>query len=166
MKLIIKLLFVLLFLGVAGLFVLKSPDGNPIISTEKIALKVKSISEDSKNMAYSLDKNLNLNNNTGEVEVYRWKDSQGKWQYSNVDPENKHAKKVEQQINIIPSKPKKAALTKPSHAKTKEQKPSPLNGISPTTISPDKISKLIDDAKNVQQLMDKRMPQIDAELKK
>ena len=37
MNFIIKLLFAVLFLGVVGLFLFKTPDGKPILSTEKIS---------------------------------------------------------------------------------------------------------------------------------
>jgi hypothetical protein len=156
MKFLVKLLIAFLFIGIAGLFVLKTPDGKPVISMKAITYKAKSFAQDS---------DL-YNNKVTETEVYRWKDGQGKWQYSNVEPNNNQAKKVEQQVNIIPSKPKKITVPESNKSTISEKKTTPLSGLSPTTISPDKISRLIDEAKNVQQLMDKRLPEIESQLKK
>ncbi|MGH1487754.1 MAG: DUF4124 domain-containing protein [Cellvibrionaceae bacterium] len=151
MKLIVKFFCFLLVLGFAGLFVLKKPDGTPWLSLDDF---IPDISVGSVKDALP---------GGNEVAVYRWKDAEGNWQYSDTPPGNNTAEQVLVNTNLnrdlVPEfKPSKVADTKPKSGKALLIKDS---SISPTTVPMDKIPELVDDAKNVQQLMDDRTKQLE-----
>ncbi len=166
MSLAIKFFCFLLVLGFAGLFVLKKPDGTPWLSLDSIIpdLSIGSIKD-------TIDDAMpeQVLGGNDSVPVYRWKDAEGNWQFSDAPPPESQAAEqimVGTDVNrdlapVFTPRPAETASPKKS-GKAILIKDSPL---SPTTISPDKISKLVDDAKNVQNLVDDRQKQLDDALK-
>lgn len=99
-----------------------------------------------------------------EVSVYKWKDAEGNWQFSDTPPENDVAEQVtvsthlNRDIAPPPPETREVTTTESKSGKTKLIRD---DGFAPTTISPDKISTLVEDAKNVQKLVDDRKKQLD-----
>jgi hypothetical protein len=159
MKLIVTLFSLLLVMGMAGLFVLKKPDGSPWFSLQDF---VPSLSVDSIKSSVSevLPKQTLGGGDSDAVTVYRWQDAEGAWQYSDKPPENLSAEMVivETDLNrdLVPElKPSEKKLKQSSGPNVRVIKDSrSANDGVPTLLSPDKVQSLIGDAKNVQKLVD------------
>ena len=104
----IKLVLLILVIALAALFVIEGPDGQPLMTLEKLqqpdALSslpesvgaVTGLGQD------AVDKQPTAPGN--KTKVYSWKDEQGNLHYSNVPPADKinvQTVKVDPQINVI-----------------------------------------------------------------
>ncbi|MFT6387778.1 MAG: hypothetical protein ACJAUP_001150 [Cellvibrionaceae bacterium] len=167
MGLIIKFFCFLLVLGLAGLFVLKKPDGTPWLSVDDLipdtSLIKRSVSDA---MSDQFVGGSDGNFLDEKVSVYKWKDADGNWQFSDTPPENVIAQQILVGTNVnrdlapLPASPL-APREQPENRKTIPIKD---GGFSPTTIAPNKVSKLVGDAKGVQKLVDDRQKKLDAAL--
>jgi hypothetical protein len=167
MSLSIKVLFAILILGFAGLFVLKKPDGTPIISMNKWIPDISTLTSNAqgfmgkiKNFKVSgtqtseTNEAINPEENT-DPKIYRWKDSNGQWQFSDTSPTHKTAEAINVSGNL--NKDLVATYVAPEESKEIPNTTDEASStISPMTISPKEISKLMDDTNNIQQLMDDR----------
>ncbi len=161
MSLMIKFFCFLLVIGFAGLFILKKPDGTPWLSLDDFVPDTSSIKQ-------TLDDaipNQIIGGSNENVTVYKWKDNEGNWQFSDTPPQGLNAEQVlvstDVNRDLAPPPPTNPTITKEKKGKAFLIKDS---GTSPTTLSPDKISTLIDDAKNVQNLVDEHKRQLDSGL--
>lgn len=98
-----------------------------------------------------------------EVKVFKWQDAKGHWHYGDKPPEHKPSQtlNVRTDTNIVRSvkiPPKKTVQT-PKKPATKPKKQPDM--ALPITLSPEKVGTLIQDARNVQSLVDKRARDID-----
>lgn len=94
--------------------------------------------------------------------VYKWQDKHGEWHFSNQAPPEGAAAKVityRSDINII-SAPKSGDATPPENPATSPAADPGKLPLLPLA-DPGRVKQLIDDAKNVQKLMDGRQQQID-----
>lgn len=92
-----------------------------------------------------------------ETTVYKWKDKNGEWHFSNQPPPEGVAAEItiyRSDVNVMPS-PK--ADTSPEEKAANNPGDIPLLPIT----DPARVKQLIDDAKNVQNLADERQQQID-----
>ncbi len=168
MGLMIKLCCTLLVIGFAGLFVLKKPDGTPWLSLDdfipnstEIISDTTTLLNNAKNlsgMADSATENSDTPKNSSGI--YRWKDKNGQWQFSDTPPENQEAESITVTGHLNSDLAEKVVPTTSVSTETSATSDSGKT-LLPTTISPDKVKKLIEDANNVQQLMDDRQSQID-----
>ncbi|MCG7532336.1 polymorphic toxin type 28 domain-containing protein [Psychrobium sp. MM17-31] len=170
MKLFIKLMLALVIIAVGGLFILKKPDGTPWLNIndftpstsplENITKQFESSLNDAQQSAAELIGDKSVEN---KPVIYRWKNQDGNWQMSDLPPtdgtpfETVH---VEQSGNIID-------LSAGSSQVVENNKPSVITNYSlmiptPTTTSSQQTKKLIEDAKNIQSLLDKRAEKIKA----
>jgi hypothetical protein len=173
MSLPIKVFSAVLILGCAGLFVLKKPDGSPILSMQdflpnisSLALDAKKLIRNAKNITASIgnDSEKNSEDNTeqtahAESGIYRWKDSNGQWQFSDTPPINQAAEAMNVSGNLNKDL---VATYEPPEEPTVENDTAttPTASLVPMTISPDEVSKLMEDVNNMQQLMDDRAEQL------
>jgi len=160
-------MFTVLLLSAAGLFVMKRPDGQTWLSLNEVTpdlqqtkFEVKQFSKDAiktiKNVFNDESEEVNKN-----VTVYRWKDEKGNWHFS--DKPNEKTEKVildSSKITVLPSFKKDANKTEITSNKNESSFSIP----TPTTIAPDKIKDLIQDANNIQNLIDNREKQISESL--
>jgi len=167
MGLIVKFFSFVLVLGVAGLFFINKPDGNPWLSMDDLTPNISSIKRSvSDAIPDQLVGGSDGNFLDEKVSVYKWRDAEGNWQFSDTPPKNINAQQilvgtdVNRDLAPLPPSPSTPA-EQPKNGKALLIKDS---GFSPTTISPDKVSKLVDDAKGVQGLMDDRQKQLDTAL--
>lgn len=97
-----------------------------------------------------------------EVNVFKWQDAQGRWHYGDEPPEHipSQTLNVRTDTNIVRSvkiPPKKTVLTPKKPAAEPQKQP---DIALPMTLSPEKVGTLIQDARNVQSLVDKRVRDI------
>ncbi|GAB1258628.1 hypothetical protein NBRC116494_31300 [Aurantivibrio plasticivorans] len=161
MKLYIKFLITVLVIGLAAPFFLTGPDGRPLMSVQKLgpdlAALPSTVSRWWNGFTGVLDGGLDsvegVMGQDGGSAVYRWQDSNGQWQYSDLPPPS--AADVEKVVvaqgqNVmdaieVPEKPAQTGASGPSVGV-------PL----PLSISPGQVEQLVDDAKQVNKLMEER----------
>jgi len=101
------------------------------------------------------------------TKVYKWKDQSGEWHFSNTPPPaglNSSVKTYRSDVNITQAPPP-ALVEEKSETTTKSitaipDSPSPLLPIT----DPGRVEQLIEDAKNVQKLVNDRKKNIDQQL--
>lgn len=92
---------------------------------------------------------------------HKWQDASGKWHFGESAPEGVATTvvNVDTAANVIRSvKLAKAEKKQDKRKKDSKLLPTP----APMTVSPDKVSKMMDDARNVENLLSERTKQIDA----
>jgi hypothetical protein len=154
MKLSIKFLVFIVVLGMVGLFFIKNPDWRPLLQVDDFVPQAPSIMKSWNDITQG-DLEVGSKTITGKSKVYRWQDSAGTWQYSDEPP-------VSGQADLIWIDPD-TNLIKGSKHKDTQQSVVVDTAIStvpsiplPLTLAPDKVSKLIDDAKAASDLMQQR----------
>lgn len=101
------------------------------------------------------------------TKVYKWQDKDGAWHFSNQPPPKGVASKVvtyrsDSNLTQAPKAPAEPAPTGPA-AQPATTTPPPADSNLPLLpiTDPERVKQLIDDAKNVQQLLDNRQQQIE-----
>jgi hypothetical protein len=172
MNLMIKFFCFVLILGLAGLFVLKKPNGSPWLNTEDfipntqgITAMIQSLSNSIKKTPASDTTHTTSTQAISESGVYRWKDASGQWQFSDTPPENIQAEAMKVSGNLNSDLAEK--YTPPEEA----QEEHAINTTDPTisssipaSLSPEKISTLMKDTQNIQKIMDERTSTIEKQL--
>lgn len=100
---------------------------------------------------------------SGSTTVYKWQDQNGEWQFSNQPPPEGVASKVityRSDTNVIQSAKPPAKPASTADAETPSANP-----LLPIT-NPEKVKKLMDDAKNIEKLLQDRQDQMDQGLEK
>lgn len=99
-----------------------------------------------------------------ETKVYKWQDAAGEWHFSNQPPPSGVSSSVEtyrSDVNITQAPPPvEEAPAQPDASADIPQTAAPLLPIT----DPERVQQLIEDAKNVQKLVDQRHQQIDEKL--
>lgn len=163
MKLVIKLLLLILVFGVSGLFILKRPDGNPWLSVEAFGLDIAMAGKEIERVTrvFAQQDKTTQSRNDGKsqsIKVYKWRDPDGSWKYSDKPPADRDELVVETMMinsntNVVPArKLSETAEKKPSNPVGLEQDKVPL----PLSVSPSQIKDLAEEAKKVQQLSHQR----------
>lgn len=164
MSLFIKCLVFLTVLGLAGFFVLKGPDGKPFLSPSDFIPNRNNINV---NVEQILPEAVINNAET----VYRWRDQNGVWQFSDTAPDNVSAEEIQvdthSNSDIAPPAPK--PLTVPPTPPASGQaifigENNEGKREVDTSMTPDNIKQLLEDANNVQSVMDERNTQIEKAL--
>lgn len=175
MKFFVYLVSFILVLALAGLFVLKKPNGQAWFTVDEvlsktimIEKKLESITDNFlvkyENLTEEAKEESSQVEQVSELKIYRWKDSNGNWSYSDkpkVLAESEEIFLDPNDVMVLPAL--KVGTKKFPNAKTskKDDKTSP----SPLTISPSKTLNLYKDANNVQKLMDERQENISKAIK-
>lgn len=95
-------------------------------------------------------------------QVYRWQDDEGNWHYSDKAPTDQHyeTQQLQSDINQIQSlNTRSSRETLPTSASNEVSSPYMKGGLP--IPSPEKVQKLMQDAKNVEQLLKQRQEMID-----
>lgn len=157
MSLMVKFFCLLGVLGFAGLFVMKNPDGQAWLSPEDFLPDI------SLNNILSKNPFATVSNSTDSaVAVYRWRNAEGQWEFSDVPPEDQEAEEI-----TLNSNANRDLYTTPEKAFEPEKMvegSSIADHLSPTTVSPVKIATLVSDAEGVQKLLDDRKQNMDETL--
>lgn len=167
MKLFIKLVCFVVVLAVAGPFILKGPDGRPLLSIERVApglvdsfYKLKQVGRDAQKVARDVSGDKHL----GETKVYRTTDEQGTVQFTNIEPadkENYEVIWVDPDTNLIKGEPvppkDQSDDIKGGEDASSKKEPTVDDALPPMlTVSPEKVEKLIEDAKNLHKMAEER----------
>lgn len=154
----IKLMMVSLVLGMAGLFVIKKPDGTPWLTINEFLPNSQSISVITENMSQTLEKVSPPNNDSKENQhsIYRWRDNNGNWQFSDKPPEGVNAQALQVSGNLNRDL---AEDSQSASATDTGEKPTPSTPI--TAFSNSKIQQLIEDTHKAKQLMENRESQLE-----
>ncbi len=155
MKFFIKLMITALVLAVLLPFtILKGKDGRPLMSLNDLNSPDLAMPEVSDAL------NLPVDSKIGKREdiIYQWRDANGELHFTSAPPPEGieyTAKGYDPNVNLIQSVEVKYEEPPSMQAEPQIKKPSDIGN----PYSPDNIQKLIDDAHNVQKLMNERMKQ-------
>ncbi len=164
MRLMIKFFIFILVLGLGAPFILKKPDGTPLMDAREFIPDVKSWSTDiggwwnrMKRQAPDVTGAIVAEE---ETTVYRWQAPDGSWRFSDTPPVQGTAEKitVDPNANLIEGLPERV---EPEPQEAQETQDSGIDLPVPMTISPDQLKKLKADAENIQNLMNDRAEQLD-----
>lgn len=100
------------------------------------------------------------------TQVYKWQDASGEWHFSSQPPPKGIKGSVETyrtDVNITQALPE-PVVAEPEPAKVTTDIPTTASPLLPIT-DPERVKKLIEDAKNVQNLVDDRQKNIDQHIK-
>ena len=154
MKLTVKLLGLVLLLGFMGFFVIKRPDGQPWLSVSDLAPDLSELKDE---MGDAMPRE--------PAHVYRWQDDEGVWQFSDQPPEQMADLEM---VELHPDRNLIQGLRTPEHESNAESIEAPDTSVNPlplpTTVPMEDIPQLLEDAKQIQQLMQQRQQQLDSAL--
>ncbi|GAA5315915.1 MAG: hypothetical protein AseanaTS_11200 [Candidatus Pelagadaptatus aseana] len=163
MKLFIKLLLLMVVLAVSGLFVMKRPDGQPWLDPEHFVPDTTAVERfvgHVKNWFAGFLQEDAGPEPFGQTKVYRWQDKEGYWQLSDTPPADLEAEitYIDPDRNMIQGLRSQPAPQPEAQDVSEQSSGVPL----PLTISPSKVQKLMDDAKQVQETLNQRTQDMDA----
>ena len=174
MKLYIKVLLFLLVLGIATPFILKRPDGRPLMKISDFAPKDSGgISSALKKLFHT--KNLPATDNASGkanklsateedfTKVHKWLGTDGQWHFSDQKPENAHTEllRINPNQNILQLNDLERLKNLQSKQAAQQQTPASNAGI-PTDLIPgmpsiSQAKRAIEQAQGIQDLLNERM---------
>lgn len=159
MNLMVKLFITLFVIAFVGLFVLKKPDGTPWLSLNEFMPTTEGLTIDLPDLPDHNDSSTDASADN----IYRWKDENGHWQFSDTPPTGLIAERIEVtgDLNQDIAEPPPLIPEQTAEVTTTSVDTSSPLPIAPTTISPDKIQKLMEDTQNIQNIMDSRQAELD-----
>jgi hypothetical protein len=180
MKLFIKLMIFMVFMAMAGPFLLKGPDGKPLLTLQKLG--VPSLSQLIARARNTIPSAITATDDPAHAAArpasrantfYKWQDANGVWQFTTEPPPQPityNEIHTDPQANIIQSLPKDTisktlgfAAPEPVHNKPADgtQPAAAESGLTATTIPVSQIPQLIDDAKKAREVMDQHQQSLD-----
>ncbi|GLQ33114.1 DUF4124 domain-containing protein [Litoribrevibacter albus] len=152
MKIMIKLMLLALVGAVVAPMLIKGPDGKPLLSWQDFF----SLPSQDSGSASSSDPDVTPQSPSGLTTVYKWKDKEGQWHFSDKpqDHVDNETLKYNPNANIIQSLAKKEEESEVEVTPMKV--PEPSAGPSLTTVPLTEVPELMDQAKQYQQLLDQR----------
>ena len=176
MKLYIKFILFLVVLAVAGPFIMKRPDGRPLLTINDIKSGDSSIMKSFKTLTglfHSSKETLSLDDSLPEdaerllTRVHKWQDEEGVWHFSDQQPEGETSETVEIDPNQNILEMNDAEVLKKLIGEKEEQTASASQALEPPpnmipglpTI--DQAKQAMDNAKAVQGLLDNHYKQIE-----
>jgi len=157
----LKMMLLLLIAAFVGLFFINGPNGKPLMTMDDFIPEV----------PQSLDELRPSGVDTQPSEptkVYKWKDENGIWQFSNREEDSVvtvdkavEVMELDGDINIMP-----AVDIPPAKVRSAGATDSTKSGFSNlpsglTTVSPDKIGEMMDAVNNLQDTVDQRKQDLD-----
>lgn len=158
MKLLIKVLMIVLILFMSNLFLFKTMDGDASLEVSNPIPSFISDLFDFKKWGKDITKASGKamgDEHAGQTKIFRWTSADGTKQFSNVPPTGVEFETVwvDPDANIIEAlkpPPRKKAASSSNSTTSQASIPSLL------TVSPDKVKKLVEDARKVQEMSDER----------
>lgn len=164
MKFFTYLLSIISIIALTGLFIFKQPNGQAWLSVNSFIPNTQRMDE-AINLARKKLHQLfesDLSENEGAIKVYRWKDSNGHWNYSDnpkVSTKNEEVFFNPKDILVLPTFNTPSVDLSNSKEKYDNTEPKALG------TSPSKVLELYQDVNNVQKLMDARQDNISKAIK-
>ncbi|WP_299981468.1 hypothetical protein [uncultured Pseudoteredinibacter sp.] len=170
MRLFLTLIALIIVVALAAPFVLKRPDGLPWMDASELSpeIEVNGSYENAKLELYrwwhGLRRDLLGDTQSGKTKAYRWQDSAGNWHLSDSPNPAGAAEElwVDPNANLMQSVPVPEPTEEAENTTQADAKAVPL----PMTVSPGQAQKLMQDAQQIQELVDKRYQEIDAQTNK
>lgn len=157
MKTFIYIISLVLALAVLGLFVIKQPNGEPWLSIDAFSPGTIDIKEKVNLVTGKLNnvyKNI-TSQESDDIKVYRWKDADGNWSYSDKPNEMSNSQELilnPDDVMVLPSFDASTINQPESKTDKSKVKASPSNESN----SPSKVLDVFKEANNVQKIMDDR----------
>ena len=156
MKLMIKLCVLVLILGLTAPFFIKGPNGRPLFSLpnfSSIQYKVSAWWRDLRSDAKQIGNKLSPPEDSKPSKVYKWQDESGTWHFSEAPNEQGHSEEiwVDPDTNVVQAT--EITQAKPEQEGQESHK-TPNNLPLPMSLPAQDVQQLMEDANNVQQLMD------------
>jgi hypothetical protein len=163
---------IIVILGGAGLFFVKDPNGKPFLTIDDFTKDfTMDLAEDfpvdfANSTTTLLREKLQPEASGAVTRIYKWKDKDGVWQFSN-SPEDKEGSvliEINGQTNII-----QAFIPPPSSDRVNQggmvwdeqvSESDPIPGVM--TVSPEQAAEMMETVKNLQSTMDQRKATLDA----
>jgi hypothetical protein len=143
MKFKIGLMVLVLIAAMAAPYFMKGKNGEPL-------------------MSFGIDENMDILSTEQTRQQYaKWQDENGVWHFGDDIPEGVHTEvvNVDTAANVIRSV--KLAKKEAANDSKKPGQPSAPSLPLPMTVDPGKVSEIMDDATNVQNLLDERAAQLE-----
>ena len=146
---LIKLMLFVVILACAALFFIKGGDGKPLMTIEKLFDGLPS------SPSGLLSGETETPATPALTRIYKWKDENGVWQFSDslIDKEGAEVMELDGQINIVPA-------FQPPGRVDEEKTPVAIPGVM--TVSPQEAGNMLDTVTNLQETMDQRKADMDA----
>lgn len=158
-KLIFKCVsMVLIFVGISNYMMYLMTGKSPFAG-----MKLPSLSFDSASLGVATDSLKGLSPVGGKDTIYKWVDEHGVTQYTSEPPPETVAMtqlELDENTNVIQGL-KMPEAEAPTNSQNAQNPPAQLALPDGNLYSPEKIKKVIDDAKNVQKLLNDRVKQQD-----
>ncbi len=160
MKLFIKLMLFVVVAAVAAPFFLKSPDGEALVSWDRLQVPEVSLPDLGGTME-KVKENLGTEEavHAKPVEVFKWQDENGVTHYSDNSEQGRTARKltVDPNANLTHYEPAKNSEYKEQAAVSRDEGDDSPDVSFPISIPLGKVPALIDDARNVDKLQKERL---------
>lgn len=172
MGLFIKLMMFLVVLALAAPFVMKGPDGKPLMTLDDIKIPDISMPEEIKQLPGKVeDMQRQISNATqgdksssgNSSKVYSWVDEQGNQHYSNTPPaaaKDVTTREYRHDANVISLKPDENKTAEQANHQKSAPKQSASTSVS-DLYSPGGVKKLIDDARAIEGSLQQRKESYD-----
>lgn len=158
MKLFIKLVVFIVVLAVAAPYVMKGEDGKPLMEFN-LADTISRITGIFKSTSSDAEEQTSTGLPVTSDKVYKWKDENGRWHFSDKPLDGEKVT-----THIIPKANILAPVKIPGNEEEEaEVEPTETPAI-PVPMTVQNVPKLIDDANNVQKLLDDRKSQLDKQM--
>jgi hypothetical protein len=166
MKSVVYLTSIISIIALAGLFIFKQPNGQAWLSVDGFLPNAQIIDEKINSATSKLQQIFvkDAPEKENNVKVYRWKDSNGHWSYSDKPQASFESEEMlfdPKDIIVLPAFDVSTIDSSKSNSKEKHNDTSPIS-ISTT---PNKVLDLYKDANNVQKLMDARQQKVSQAIK-
>ena len=151
MKLFYKLIILALIGSLAAPFIVKGPDGKPLMDYKDL---VKS---------FSPSKEFKQAISGGQPQLYRYQNEKGQWQYTDTPPDSVQAQTVK--LNKQAATLKTIELPEGYRETQPESRFDPLeksSGLPLTTAPLEKVPEMLEQIDGIQKKLDNRQSQIDA----
>lgn len=164
MKFFVNIIFLILICALIGLFVLKKPNGQAWLSMDELSFNTETVPLQLNSIKHKVSAVYNglSSKASSEVKIYRWKDDNGNWVYSDKIADARDVEEVLLDPNDVIVLP--AANESTMYSLNFKEAPAKL-AQSPVTVSANKVTTLFKDANNVQKLMDNRQQELSKALK-
>lgn len=166
MKLFLKFICLALVIGLVGPFILRAPNGQPYLDYRDFIPSMSGIKSTTQRQWNKINSptseqdngnNTNEANTWGKTRVYRWQEADGTWRYADTAPPDVETEILwldPREINIS-SSPRQNA----DDAAAGDDANAQGSGFElplPLTVAPDEIPQLIEDTKQIQELINQR----------
>ncbi|BBN80123.1 hypothetical protein PA25_01080 [Pseudoalteromonas sp. A25] len=166
MKYFSYLMIMVMLVGVGSLFILKKPDGTPWLSfgdvTWQAQQKASTLLNEAKSNFNQVVNESNVdssNSSSNSGAIYKWQDANGNWVYSDTPNTQGNSQTHTLDASRITVMAAEDTSILKELAAQKAQIDTQLS--NPSALNPNDVKKLMQDAKNIQKLMDERTQRLD-----